>query len=217
MKELPITTSVPRRLFLLFELAALFLAIPAILWAGYIKWNVLIVLWAFTAVCLTILLLDPTFSRRRLWNTEHLKTELPTIVSRFASLALVLLGLVYFLRPDMLFGFVRRLPWVWLIVMVLYPILSVYPQGLVFRVFFFHRYRALFPSGALRIAASSLAFGYMHIVFDNWVAPILTLVGGSLFAWTYHRTQSALVASIEHALYGCFIITVGLGTFVYKP
>jgi hypothetical protein len=40
--------------------------------------------------------------------------------------------------------------------------------------------------------------------------------GGLLFAVTYHRTASAFAAAVEHALYGCFLITLGLGRFVYS-
>ncbi|WP_423804206.1 hypothetical protein [Nitrosomonas nitrosa] len=42
-----------------------------------------------------------------------------------------------------------------------------------------------------------------------------TFVGGIMFAYTYHRHRSLLLASIEHALYGCFVFTIGLGWFFY--
>lgn len=36
---------------------------------------------------------------------------------------------------------------------------------------------------------------------------------GVLFAWTYERTRSTLAVSVEHALFGCWMFTVGLGSF----
>jgi hypothetical protein len=55
----------------------------------------------------------------------------------------------------------------------------------------------------------------MHVIFENWIAPVLTLLGGLLFPWTYARTRSALVASVQHALFGCYLFTIGLGWFFY--
>ena len=45
--------------------------------------------------------------------------------------------------------------------------------------------------------------------------PGLTLVGGLLFAYRYTKTGSLLTSCVEHALYGCFLFTVGLGRFFY--
>jgi hypothetical protein len=44
---------------------------------------------------------------------------------------------------------------------------------------------------------------------------ILTFFGGYLFAYTYAKTRSLLLVSIEHALYGCLLYTIGLGRFFY--
>ena len=38
-------------------------------------------------------------------------------------------------EPERLFAFVRQRPLVWALVIILYPVLSVYPQGIVYRVF----------------------------------------------------------------------------------
>jgi membrane protease YdiL (CAAX protease family) len=53
------------------------------------------------------------------------------------------------------------------------------------------------------------------VIFENWIAPVLTLIGGLLFAWTYARTRSQVVASFQHALFGCFLFTIGLGWYFY--
>jgi hypothetical protein len=45
----------------------------------------------------------------------------------------------------------------------------------------------------------------------------MTLLGGTLFAFTYHRTRSLLACSVEHALYGCFVFTIGLEQLFYYP
>jgi membrane protease YdiL (CAAX protease family) len=113
-----------------------------------------------------------------------------------------------------LFGLPRSQPVLWAIIMVAYPLLSAYPQELIFRGFLFHRYgRAFGPAGT--IVASAAAFGFAHVFFHNWFAVIASTVGGVLFALRYARSRSLLAATIEHGLYGVLLFTVGLGQFVY--
>ncbi|MEU4707697.1 hypothetical protein AB0G00_14815 [Nocardia salmonicida] len=38
---------------------------------------------------------------------------------------------------------------------------------------------------------------------------------GVLFATRYQRTRSLLTTSVEHALYGILMFTIGLGDFFY--
>jgi len=98
---------------------------------------------------------------------------------------------------------------------VFYPLLAVYPQELFYRAFLFRRYRLLFPSDQAMIFVSALTFGFAHIIYGNIPAVLLTLIGGYLFAITYQRSHSILVVSLEHALYGCLLYTIGLGQFIH--
>ena len=43
----------------------------------------------------------------------------------------------------------------------------------------------------------------------------MTAVGGYLFARTYARSESTLMVSLEHALWGDFLFTVGLGWYFW--
>lgn len=116
---------------------------------------------------------------------------------------------------DLLFGFPSRAPQTWLIVMLFYPLLSVYPQEILFRTFLFHRYERAFGSPLPIIIFSALAFGWMHIFFGNPIAVPLTIASGALHAWTYARTRSTAAAVFEHALYGNAAFTIGLGWFFF--
>jgi uncharacterized protein len=49
-------------------------------------------------------------------------------------------------------------------------VLSVYPQGIIYRAFFFERYRGLFPGPAMLIVVSAAAFSFAHIIFRNPIA-----------------------------------------------
>jgi uncharacterized protein len=101
--------------------------------------------------------------------------------------------------------------------MVSYPVVSVYPQGLLYRTWILHRYRSVFqPEGAspaLLLFASAAAFAATHLLFHSWIAVAATFPGGVLFARRYFNSRSLLVSSLEHALYGCLLFTIGLGQF----
>jgi membrane protease YdiL (CAAX protease family) len=114
-----------------------------------------------------------------------------------------------------LFYLPRQRPLVWLGVVVLYPLFSVYPQELMYRTFFFHRYGRLFARPETLIAVNGLLFGWSHIIVHHRVAILLASVGGWLFAWTYQRSRSTALVALEHGLYGDFIFSVGIaGMFV---
>lgn len=100
--------------------------------------------------------------------------------------------------------------------MALYPFLSALPQELIFRVFFFHRLQPLFRKPGLLAAASAVSFAWLHGIFDNGVAPLVSLAGGLLFARSDLRTASLGAVSLEHALYGNLLFTLGWGVHFYR-
>lgn len=104
----------------------------------------------------------------------------------------------------------------WLTICIVYPVLSVIPQELIFRVFFYHRYRALLGSRVTVLWVSALSFGLAHLLFGHWSSVLLSGVGGLLFGWTYLRTRSMLWAAFEHSLYGVTLFTIGLGRFFFS-
>jgi hypothetical protein len=65
------------------------------------------------------------------------------------------------------------------------------------------------------IVAGAAGFAFMHVIFRNWVAVPLTFAGGLLFAVRDAETGSLATSSFEHALYRCWLFTVGLGRFFY--
>lgn len=213
---IPVARPEAQPLALIAELVVLFVILPVAFRFKLIPLPPIPALWLLAAYCSYRLLEDATFDRKQLWKPEALSSAAPQIFALFSISALLIGAGVYFLAPGLLFNFVRRSPVVWAIVMALYPVLSVYPQGLVYRAFFFQRYRALFPNPMVLIAVSAVAFSFAHIIFRNPIAVSLTLLGGLIFAWRYAQTQSLFTSSFEHALYGCWMFTIGLGEFFYK-
>jgi membrane protease YdiL (CAAX protease family) len=203
------------RFALILEFVILFVALPLGYRFSPVRFPALPLLWLAAAYAWWQLTRDPRFDRTRLWNPGALDGRLGAILGIFAVTAFVIwLGVRRF-APHLEWSFLRQHPAFWAVVMVLYPVLSVYPQGLLYRAFFFERYGEFLPAKWTMIVASAAAFAFVHIIFRNWLAVGLTLAGGLLFATRYAETGSLATSSFEHALYGCWLFTVGLGQYFY--
>ena len=200
---------------LIVEFLLLFLALPLAYRFSPVRIPALPLLWVVSGYALWQLIRDPHLNRGQLWNAVRLPSHLPAILAIFAAAALLLWLGVHRFAPQLEWSFVRRHPAFWALVMVAYPVLSVYPQGLLYRAFFFERYAPLFPGRWTMIVASAAAFAFLHIVFRNPLAVALTFAGGILFAFRYAETGSLATSAFEHALYGCWLFTIGLGQYFY--
>jgi uncharacterized protein len=193
------------------ELALIFAAAPGLMSLGP-RWLVLPAILMGGGLSLALLLADPTFDRRRLIDATAARRGLARVLLRSLLVCAGLLLFTWLTRGSAtLFRFPRTRPGLWLAVVVLYPIVSVYLQEVMYRTFFFHRYGALFRRPAAAIAVNALLFGWAHIIVHNYVALLLTTVGGLLFALTYLRSRSTLLVALEHAIYGDFVFSVGIG------
>lgn len=119
--------------------------------------------------------------------------------------------------PDQLFAVVRNDPRLWVLMLFIYCVFSVYPQTLLYRMFFLERYRRLFRNRAALILANAVAFSWAHNIIPHPLVYALTAAGGILFSLTWLRSRSALAVSLEHALYGFWLFTVGLGSYFAFP
>jgi membrane protease YdiL (CAAX protease family) len=153
------------------------------------------------------------FTRPSAEELEH-RRQTRAVLLRFLILGALLTLFVRTEMPGQYLDLPRHHPTLWLAIMLLYPLLSVWPQEVIFRRFFFARYQPIFGNTGL-VAASALAFGFAHIIFLNWVAVVMTVVGGAIFAADYARYRRLGLACLEHSLYGCLIFTIGLGRYFY--
>lgn len=138
------------------------------------------------------------------------------VLRRFVVIAGTLTLFVLFYLPEIFLALLTSKPWQWLALVLVYPLFSAFVQEILFRNFFFHRYKRLFKGQPLLlITVNALIFAYVHIVFENWIAVIFTFFGGLLFAHTYLRSRSTMLTVIEHSLYGNTLFTIGLGYYFY--
>lgn len=101
----------------------------------------------------------------------------------------------------------------WIGFLVVYPLVSVFAQELLYRRYLFHRLQELNLSAGQVVWVSAIAFAAMHAIFRNEIAVGLTLIGGWFFSDTYRRTGSLRLVCLEHALYGNFVFAIGLWPF----
>jgi CAAX protease family protein len=205
----------PRQFPLALEFSFLFIVLPLLIFYRVLPNFPIPTLLAVALIAIFILHYDPSFDSARLLSWSGVRPRLPFLLERDGVFLLLLGFAVRIFAPQFLFSFVRRAPLLWAVVMLLYPLLSVYPQEFLYRAFFFHRYQPLFGSGWTMLLASAFAFGFVHIIFGNWLAVGLCLIGGFLFSLTYLHSGSLLLTCIDHALFGNFIFTIGLGQFFY--
>lgn len=206
----------PRTPILITELFCIFFALP---WLIAHYWNgkgLVFILWGGFVVSFVALKLLAPYRFRTDWNWSAVRlAALKPILIRFCIAAVLLTAFTLWYAPERFLSFPRERPQMWMLVMMLYPILSVIPQEFIYRSYFHTRYAALLTRPIIAIAASGLAFGWMHVLLHNWIALSFSTIGGLLFAHTYVKNRSLALACIEHAFYGCYIFTIGLGWYFY--
>lgn len=124
---------------------------------------------------------------------------------------------VFWIAPDKLFSVLIQKPRLWVIILFIYSFLSVWPQEIIYRTFFYSRYEYLIKSKWLFLFINAILFSLAHIFLKSSLVLLLTFLGGVLFAFTYQKTKSTMLVSIEHAIYGNWLFTVGMGEMLAFP
>ena len=204
-----------RTILLWAELLVIFVAVPVLMYERVLpNWPIPFLLLAVIWVLL-VLRGDSSFDQQLLVRRAGVGEGFRKLLLRDMPLLVLLSLAVWLAAPRLLFSLVKIAPGLWLLVTILYPVFSAYPQELIYRAYFFHRFKPLFGSGPGMIAASALLFGFVHIIFGNWISMALSAAGGALFGLTYRNSRSLLLACLEHALFGDFIFTIGIGRYFY--
>lgn len=164
-------------------------------------------------LCLSLLLVDKQFKRFRLVNTKGFANHAWAALRLFLPWACIISLMIYLLLPELFLSLPLEDPQFWVITLLIYPLISVIPQEIIFRTFFFHRYKSILPSKSTRVWVSAFFFGLAHLVYGNWIAVIMSWVGGGIFGYRYAQTRSTAVVVFEHTLWGSFIFSIGLGAY----
>ena len=197
------------------ELVAVFVLLPV--GVTLAQFRRLHPLWILTAVALGALVLlarSHRFQLRRLWEWGPADgAQLTRVLVCWLLGSAALVAAVAAWRPEQLFALPRQRTAEWALLLLVYPLISVLPQEVLYRAFFLHRYRGLLGDGAVLLLANAAAFSLLHLAFRNLPAVALTFVAGLLFAHTYRRSGHLPLVLLEHALYGWTVFSVGLHSF----
>ncbi len=205
------------RVALLAEWLALFVGAPAVIYAEIMPASKI------------VLLAPPVIYAVAVWYAKGgqdipLQKPVPqqawtlkTVLVRFVVLAPVALLLTWLFVPQWLFAFPHQAPGTWAMVMVAYPFVSALPQEFVYRRYYFWRYQPLFGTERNLAWTSAVIFGAMHVIYDNPYTVVLATFGGALFTFTWLRSRRLWLTTLEHALYGNLIFTIGIGRLFYEP
>lgn len=168
-------------------------------------------------IYLLVVLFTKTEVKFRLQKNINWSVFFKRIGLKAVIIAVVTTLFVWLMLPNALFCVPRSNTELFIKILFIYTFLSVWPQEVIYRSFFFTRYQDLFSSRKILIFVNALVFCLAHIMFRNTLVLVLTFIGGLLFAYTFIKTKSTVLVSIEHALYGNWIFTVGMGEMLAFP
>lgn len=198
------------------ELFLLFVLLPI---SFLIEYPILIkvILTVIGFVYILVLLKRQGLLKLRLPDKTYWKPFWQETIIKLA-IVMVITGLyVFFIAPDKLFSVLIKKPQLWILILFIYTFLSVWPQEIIYRTFFYDRYEELIKNKWLFIFINAVLFSLAHLFLKSFLVQLLTFVGGLLFAYTYDKTKSTTLVSIEHAIYGNWLFTVGMGEMLAFP
>jgi membrane protease YdiL (CAAX protease family) len=199
---------------LLTEFVLVYLLIPLLLFFKMIVFSKMNILFLLAIISLLLLCCDRNFDKKVFLRFHCTKNQLLTIFWRFglSSAGILLLILIFSPNSFSLVPLNKPLPWI--ASSISYLSMSVIPQELLYRAYLFHRYRLLFKGKLLPIVISTLSFSFAHIVYENYFALGLTLIGGYFFSVTYQKSRSLIITVVEHFMYGMLIFSSGVGDII---
>lgn len=201
----------------ILELFLLFIAVPGLLATSlpvYVKITTVIISLIY------VVFISYTKMRNKRFKIGYKRASV-TYVIRVSIISFLLLVfgvvLIKYIDSELLFVVVRKKPFMWLVILFVYAFLSVIPQELIYRRFFYRRYRLLFRNKKLFAVINVICFSWCHVFLNNLWVMIITALGGILFVYTYEKERNLRWVIFEHSLYGNIVFTLGLGEMLAFP
>lgn len=197
--------------YLIIEFIVFYVFLPFVANKYLDGWLKIIPLFLIAAFFIFILIQDSTFDNGIL--TKFDKGYVGKSILRVILITILLLWFTWWIFPELFFMYPMEDFKGYLITFFLYPVASVFPQEIIYRVYYFHRYKYLVPEKYLLMLSNAVIFGLTHLIYGNWVAPIATFLAAWIFIYNYFQTKSLLNVSLEHYFYGLIMFTIGFGYF----
>ena len=194
-----------------FELFFIYLFLPSFIL--FFQSKILI----FTLLYLVFIFTFLKLKKDKSFKSKALTKKINWRISFIYFCVFLVLGYFYvlFCDPTLLLSFPKNNFSLWVMVMCIYPFFSVIPQEVVYRVYFYQRYKKLFGGNLLLLTLLNLFFfSFAHIVFNNPHAILITAIASPIFSYLYIK-ESFLTCVLVHSLGGQIIFTLGLGRYFY--
>lgn len=208
--------SLANRLWLWIELTLIFIGGPVAFYVNSFPIPKSIPLLAVFLWALIGLLASRNFNKKSFglngfngWKALYIRLTL--------ALSVIVMLTIAALPKERIFYLPIHNTRLWIAIMIFYPIWSAFTQEVIYRGFFYFRYEKLMNNPKLFAFLNGVLFGFLHIIFKNWIAVLGAAVIGAVWAYTYTKHRSILIVSLEHAIVGDFIFTIGLGYYFYVP
>lgn len=197
--------------YMVFEFLFFYVFVPFIATAVLDGWWKILPLIFIAFFFLILLLRDSRFDNSILVRLD--RAYIKKSVARVIVITVLMIWFTWWIFPDLFFKYPTENFKDYVITFFLYPVASVLPQEIIYRVYYFHRYRKLVPEKYLLMLSNAIIFGLTHFIYGNWVAPIATFLVSWIFIFNYLQTKSLLNVSLEHYFYGLVMFTIGFGYF----
>lgn len=204
------------RNFLIFELIALFFIVPVILFLNifpFIKIGSVLIAVIYVVI---ISKKNKLLPYKKLFSFSIKTHRKRLLASTFIVLSSSII-FMYLWHPADLFIVVKNNPVLWFTILFVYAFLSVLPQEILYRSYFFARYNTLFKNTNYLLIINVIVFSLAHLFLKNGLVLLITFIGGIFFAITYKKSKSLLLTSLEHSIYGNWLFTIGMGEMLAFP
>lgn len=193
------------------ELLIFFILIPLLTKWFITGYYIIIPLMVTAVLFFALLWKDKSFDNKRFYILAPYPWKKAAL--RLLLISGLMILFTYYFYPDLLFRYPIQNTKNYLLTFLLYPFLSVIPQEMIYRCYFFHRYQKLVSKTWMLTLGNALLFGFLHIIYNNWLAPVAAFLVSWLFIYNYLKTKSLVNVCIEHYFYGVALFTIGMGKF----
>ena len=208
---------VTQKPYLIFEFVVLCLLVPGYIIVTKSAPFLFSFLWGATLYGFLILRAHYHEDLRHIWKWSAVKWDtMKPILIRWLLASIGMAIFIYFYDPERFLYLPRERPEILPLLATFYPVFSALPQEFIFCSFFFARYAPFFGNGKWMVLASAVVFAYAHVLYINPVAPVMSFLGGLIFANTFLKTKSLALVTIEHGIYGISLFFTGLGWYFYS-
>ena len=136
-----------KRLWLPIEFILLCIALPTFIIVFRQAPNMFGYLWGAYAFCYLIMRYHFGITLKDLWKWDAVTWEnMKPILIRWALACIGMTAFIYFYDPERMFRLLLERPGFIPFLLILYPLLSAFPQEFIFCSFFFERYKRFFPT-----------------------------------------------------------------------